>query len=142
MLTLAGRFSDGTVTWMTGPATLGRQIVPAITAAARAAGRPAPRVIAGLPICVTSQRDEARERARPGLAGAATMPSYDRMVKAEGLADPVDLALIGAEDEVAARLDELEGVGVTEVLANVLGTPEEVARTRAFLVSWSGRGPG
>ena len=137
MLALAGRFSDGTVTWMTGPETLGRQVVPQITAAATAAGRPAPRVIAGLPICVTPQRDEARERVRPGLTGAATMPSYRRMVAAEGLTDPVDLALIGTEEEVAARLDVLEGAGVTEVLANVLGTEEEVARTRAFLVSWS-----
>jgi 5,10-methylenetetrahydromethanopterin reductase len=138
MLALAGRFSDGTVTWMTGPETLARQIVPRITAAATAAGRPAPRVIAGLPICVTDHRDEARDRVRPALAGAATMPSYDRQVKAEGLGDPVDLALIGPEEEVAARLDVLEGVGVTELLANVLGTEEEVARTRAFLVSWGG----
>jgi 5,10-methylenetetrahydromethanopterin reductase len=138
MLALAGRFSDGTVTWMTGPHTLGGQIVPQITAAATAAGRPAPRVIAGLPICVTGHPDEARDRLRPGLAGAATMPSYDRAVKAEGLADPVDLALIGSEEEVAARLEVLEGVGVTELLANVLGSEEEVARTRAFLVSWAG----
>src|SRR5580658_2633572 len=53
MLRLAGRLSDGTVTWMTGPKTLERQVVPRITAAAAEAGRPGPRVIAGLPVCVT-----------------------------------------------------------------------------------------
>jgi F420-dependent oxidoreductase-like protein len=138
MLRLAGRLSDGTVTWMTGPKTLESQVVPRITAAAAEAGRPAPRVIAGLPICVTGNREEARDRIRPILAGSARMPSYARQVAAEGLDDPVDLASIGDEAEVAARLSSLEGIGVTELLANVLGTEEEVARTRSFLVGWDG----
>ena len=138
MLRLAGRLSDGTVTWMTGPKTLERQVVPLITGAAAEAGRPAPRVIAGLPICVTSDREEARDRIRPILAGSARMASYARQVAAEGLDDPVDLACIGDEADVAARLSSLEGIGVTELLANVLGTEEEVARTRSFLVGWNG----
>jgi 5,10-methylenetetrahydromethanopterin reductase len=138
MLRLAGRLSDGTVTWMTGPKTLERQVVPLITGAAAEAGRPAPRVIAGLPICVTGNREEARDRIRPILAGSARMASYARQVAAEGLDDPVDLACIGDEADVAARLSSLEGIGVTELLANVLGTEEEVARTRSFLVGWNG----
>jgi 5,10-methylenetetrahydromethanopterin reductase len=138
MLRLAGRLSDGTVTWMTGPRTLESQVVPRITAAAAEAGRPAPRVIAGLPVCVTGNREEARDRIRPILAGSARMASYARQVAAEGLDDPVDLATIGDEAEVASRLSSLEGIGVTELLANVLGTEEEVARTRAFLVGWDG----
>jgi 5,10-methylenetetrahydromethanopterin reductase len=138
MLRLAGRLSDGTVTWMTGPRTLESQVVPQITAAAAEAGRTAPRVIAGLPICVTGNREEARDRIRPILAGSARMPSYARQVAAEGLDDPADLAYIGDEAEVAARLSSLEGIGVTELLANVLGTEEEVARTRSFLVGWDG----
>ncbi len=39
MLRLAGRYADGTVLWMTGPATVRDYIVPAITAAASDAGR-------------------------------------------------------------------------------------------------------
>src|SRR5207244_3802956 len=39
MLRLAGAQADGTVTWMTGPATLESHIVPSINAAADAAGR-------------------------------------------------------------------------------------------------------
>jgi alkanesulfonate monooxygenase SsuD/methylene tetrahydromethanopterin reductase-like flavin-dependent oxidoreductase (luciferase family) len=138
MLRLAGRFSDGTVTWMTGPRTLASQVVPEITAAAAEAGRPAPRVIAALPICVTSDREGARDRARPILTGSARMPSYARQLAAEGLDDPVDLVCIGDEAEVAGRLSALTGIGVTELLANVIGTEEEVARTRAFLVQWDG----
>ncbi len=40
MLRLAGRRADGTVLWMTGPATVREYIVPAITQAAQQAGRP------------------------------------------------------------------------------------------------------
>jgi F420-dependent oxidoreductase-like protein len=138
MLRLAGRFSDGTVTWMTGPRTLERQVVPQITAAAAEAGRPPPRVIAALPICVTSEREEARDRIRPILSGAARMPSYARQLATEGLDDPVDIACIGDEAEVTGRLSSLAGTGVTELLANVIGTEEEVARTRSFLVQWDG----
>jgi 5,10-methylenetetrahydromethanopterin reductase len=137
-LVVAGRLSDGTVTWMTGPKTLASQVVPAITSAATEAGRPSPRVIAGLPICVTSEREGARDRIRPILTGSARMPSYARQLAAEGLDDAADLACIGDETEVAARLSSLAGIGVTELLANVLGTEEEVARTRSFLVSWDG----
>src|SRR3954451_20522849 len=53
MLELTGHVADGTVTWMTGPATLESHIVPSITKAASDAGRPAPRVAVGLPVCVT-----------------------------------------------------------------------------------------
>src|SRR5437763_3181459 len=43
MLKLAGTLADGTVTWMTGPATVADHIVPSITKAAESAGQPAPR---------------------------------------------------------------------------------------------------
>lgn len=43
MLRLAGTVADGTMTWMTGTATIAEHIAPTIAAAAEAAGRPAPR---------------------------------------------------------------------------------------------------
>jgi hypothetical protein len=61
------------------------------------------------------------------------MPSYARMIAQEGVAEPVDIALIGDEDEVRSRIDSLEQAGMTELLANVLGDPDERSRTRAFL---------
>ena len=39
MLELAGAVADGTITWMTGPATLADHTIPSITKAARDAGR-------------------------------------------------------------------------------------------------------
>ena len=40
---LAGAVADGTITWLTGVKTIANHIVPSITAAAEAAGRPAPQ---------------------------------------------------------------------------------------------------
>src|SRR4029079_2561833 len=47
MLALAGRETDGTITWMTGPKTLREHTVPRICEAAAAAGRATPRVGGG-----------------------------------------------------------------------------------------------
>src|SRR6185312_2365656 len=60
MLELAGGRADGTVLWMTGPATVRDYIVPSIRAAAEAAGRPSPRVVCVLPVCVTDDVASAR----------------------------------------------------------------------------------
>jgi len=135
MLEIAGRYTDCTVTWMTGVSTLRNDVVPRLREASAAAGREAPRVIVGIPVCVTGDVAGARERLGPGMAGTARMASYARMVAAEGVAEAVDIALIGDEDEVAARIDGLAAAGMTELLANVLGDPDERARTRAFLAS-------
>ena len=67
MLKLAGRVADGTVTWMTGTATIGDHIVPTITAAAEAAGRPAPRVVVSLPIAVTNDHERSQGADQRGL---------------------------------------------------------------------------
>ncbi|MGI8653147.1 MAG: TIGR03564 family F420-dependent LLM class oxidoreductase, partial [Geodermatophilaceae bacterium] len=63
MLELAGTYADGTILWMTGPVTIRDHIVPTIGAAAEAAGRPAPRIICTLPVCVTRDEGAARQRA-------------------------------------------------------------------------------
>ena len=118
-------------------ATLRNEVVPRIRRASAEASRPDPRVIVGIPVCVTSDIAGARERLSPGMAGTARMASYARMVAAEGVAEPVDIALIGDEDAVAERIDGLGAAGMTELLANVLGDPDERARTRAFLASRS-----
>jgi alkanesulfonate monooxygenase SsuD/methylene tetrahydromethanopterin reductase-like flavin-dependent oxidoreductase (luciferase family) len=136
MLDLAGRLTDGTVTWMTGVNTLGRDVVPRLAAAAAAAGRPDPRVIVGLPVCVTDDVGGARQRIGQAMSGALHMASYQRMVAAEGVAEAVDIALIGDADEVAKRIGALKAAGATELLANIIATGDDLPRTRAFLASW------
>lgn len=133
MLDLAGRATDGTITWMTGPVALARDLVPVLRRAADGAGRPDPRVVVGIPVCVTDDPAGARERLAPMMARVATMPSYAREIAAEGVADPVDLVVLGGDDEVAEHLARFVAAGMTELCANVVGTPEERARTRAAL---------
>src|SRR5215471_66991 len=67
MLRLAGEQADGTATWMVVPRTLESHITPVLRAAAAAVGRPEPRIIAGLPICVTDDAASARARAGRGF---------------------------------------------------------------------------
>jgi len=135
MLELAGRVTDGTVTWMTGPATCASHIVPIITAAAESAGRPAPRIVASLPICVTSDADAARDRAAKDFQVYGFLPSYRAMLDREGAAGPADVALVGDEATVTKDLGRLADAGVTEFVASIFGERDERAETRALLKS-------
>jgi 5,10-methylenetetrahydromethanopterin reductase len=134
MLRLAGQHADGTVLWMTGPVTVRSHIVPIITSAAAEAGRPAPRVICLLPVCVTADVDGARERAARAFAVYAQLPSYRAMLDREGAAGPADVAIIGDEDVVADRVRVLGEAGVTDFVAVDFSRPD-AARTRACLRS-------
>ncbi len=56
------------------------------------------------------------------------------MLDREGVEGPADVALIGDESYMTEKLEELSGIGVDELNLNVLKrTPEDVARTHAFL---------
>ena len=135
MLELAGTVTDGTVTWMTGPATLAKYTVPTITAAAERAGRPAPQIVTSLPICVTSDVDGARTRAAQDFQIYGFLPSYRAMLDREGAAGPADVAIVGDEATVTKAIGELADAGVTEFVASIFGTREERAETRALLQS-------
>jgi 5,10-methylenetetrahydromethanopterin reductase len=138
MLELAGTVADGTVTWVTGPATLESHVVPTITAAAERAGRPAPRVAVGLPVCVTDDPDAARERASRIFAIYGQLPSYRAMLDREGAEGPADVALIGGEAEVRKDLERLASVGTTDFLAVEFGTSDaDRTATRELLRSFS-----
>jgi 5,10-methylenetetrahydromethanopterin reductase len=134
MLELTGRLADGTATWMTGAKTLAAHTVPIITQAARAAGRPAPRIIAALPIALTGDPAKAREVANKAFAIYGQLPSYRAMLDREGAANPGDVGIVGDEAALRAGLGRLRDAGVTHFAASLY--PAEagsVERTRAFL---------
>jgi 5,10-methylenetetrahydromethanopterin reductase len=135
MLRLAGTQADGTVLWMTGPATVADYIVPAITAAAREAGRPAPRVVCILPVCVTNDPAAAREQAAQEFAIYGQLPSYRAMLDKEGAAGPGDVAIVGDEDAVTAQIMALAEGGVTDFVAGEYARGPERERTRSLLRS-------
>jgi F420-dependent oxidoreductase-like protein len=140
MLALAGRLTDGTLTWCVGTSTLASYTVPTIRAAAEAAGRPAPRVIAGLPVAVTDDQAAARERMAKNLAIYPTLPSYRAMLDREGVAGPADIAVCGSEEEVLDGIGRLADAGVTDLAASCTWTnDDEKERTFATLAKAAAR---
>ena len=137
MLRLAGRMADGTITWMTGPATLAEHTVPTLKSATAEAGRPeAFRVVTGLPVCVTDDADVARDRAAKVFAVYGQLPSYRAMLDREGAAGPADVALVGDEKTVQAGIERIAEAGATDFLAAEFGTSDaERSRTRELLRS-------
>jgi F420-dependent oxidoreductase-like protein len=136
MLRLCGAVTDGTCTWCVGLDTLKSFTVPTLNEAAEAAGRPSPRVVCGLPICVTDDPDGARQRAAKVFAVYTQLPSYRAMMDREGVAGPADLAIVGDEASVRDQLAEVAAAGVTDFNASMFpGNREEGERTRALLRS-------
>lgn len=136
MLEVTGRLADGTITWCVGPETLAGHIAPTIAAAADRAGRPAPRVVAALPVCVTRDIAGAQARAAETFAIYGQLPSYRAMMDREGVDGPAGLVIAGSADEVTNRIHALGEIGVTDYVAVEYSTdPAERADTRAALRS-------
>jgi F420-dependent oxidoreductase-like protein len=136
MLGLTGRMADGTITWMTGPKTLEEHIIPSLRAAAERAGRPAPRVVAGLPIALTHDVDAARRKIGEIFTIYGTLPSYRAMLDREGVEGPAGIALVGDEGDLRKQIGRLREIGVTDFDASIAPVDEGAAeRTLTFLAS-------
>jgi len=141
MLRLAGRQADGTAVWMGGLAYLRDFAVPAITAAAAKAGRPAPRIVAGLPVCVTDDAAAARRAAGGAFAVYGQLPSYRATLDRGGAGGPGDVTIAGNEAEVESQLRAFAEAGVTDFNAAVFAPHgERSERTFALLGALARRG--
>jgi len=123
MLRLAGRLADGTITWMGGLTYLRDVAVPTISAAAARAGRPRPRVVAMVPLCLTTDAAAARETANKNLAMYGTLPSYRATLDRGGAAGPGDVAVVGREEEIATQLRAYADAGVTDLAGAIYDAP-------------------
>lgn len=131
MLEIAGSRAAGTILWMAGPRTIEHHIAPKLRAAAHAAGRPEPRIVAGMHIALTSNPDAVNEQVGRMLSMYARMPSYRAMLEIEGAEGPADLALVGDEKALDAGLDRLRGLGVSDFEASIV-TSEDGAEERTL----------
>ena len=135
MLDVAGELADGVVTWLAGPRSLGDDIVPRLHAAAR--GRPAPRVVAALPVALCPDAGQAKDAAGEVFSRYAGLDNYRRQLEREGATSPGGLAITGTEAGIEAQLRRLAGLGVTEfwpIIFPVGGDPAgSRGRTRALL---------
>ena len=136
MLELAGSLTAGTITWMAGPKTVSSHIAPSIRAAAEKAGRDQePRIVVGLPVCVTDDPAQARRRASRLFSVYGGLPSYRAMLDREGAEGPADVAVVGTRDDVAQQISNVFDSGATDFVAAAFGTDEEIGPTRELLQS-------
>jgi F420-dependent oxidoreductase-like protein len=136
MLDLAGEHTDGTVTTWTGPKTVEQQIIPRISRAAVAAGRPAPQVIVGLPVSVTPDVEAARSHIAATFSHQpGDMPAYRAMMDLEGVDSIADMCVFGDEADVVAQLRRFADIGATEFTAIPLGDNATQARTVEVLAA-------
>jgi 5,10-methylenetetrahydromethanopterin reductase len=136
MLRLTGRLADGTITWLGGERFIADTVVPTLGEAAREAGRPAPRIIVGLPVAVTHKPDAVREAAATIFAGYALVPSYRAVLNREGAATAADVAIVGDESAVERQINRLRDLGATELMAvpfDAEADPGVRGRTYQFL---------
>lgn len=138
MLRVAGRLADGTITNMAGPSTIATHIIPRIKEAAAEAGRPTPRIVAAFAISVTRAAGEVRDLIDRQSEAYAALPSYRAMLDVEGAAVPSEIAIVGDEEFVIERISALAKIGVTDLMATIVGHHEdEIAQTRIVLGRFS-----
>jgi F420-dependent oxidoreductase-like protein len=144
MLRLAGEHASGTILWMADERAVAEHVVPRIGKAAAEAGRPTPRVIAGIPValCPNDEVDDARARANRVLGHAEFCPNYQRLLDRGDATDVGDILAAGNESAVVGRLRAFRDAGVTDLAVRVLALgPDREARlesrnrTQAFLAS-------
>ncbi|CAN5677562.1 LLM class F420-dependent oxidoreductase [soil metagenome] len=122
MLQIAGELADGTVLWMADERAIGDHIAPRINKAADNAGRPAPRIVAGIPVCLcaNSEIDSAKERANRILSEAETSPNYQKLLDRGDARNVGDLCAAGDPGSILARFKQFADAGVTDLSVRLL----------------------
>ena len=107
----------GTITWMANATSIERFVAPRIRKAAADAGRPEPRIVAGLPVAVHDDVAEAKAVAAEAFAMYGTLPNYQRILAHGDAAGPADAAIVGNEASVTGQIEALFAAGATDVWA-------------------------
>jgi F420-dependent oxidoreductase-like protein len=123
---LAGALADGALSWMCPVPYLLERALPALRAGAAQSGRPAPPLVAHIPVALSQDRQAVRAVARQQLGAYGQLPFYVHMfaeaslpVSADGtLSDALldSLVVFGDEATIAARLANLLAQGLDELL--------------------------
>ena len=136
LLRVAGEHADGTILWMATASAIEGHVAPRISAAAAAAGRRPPRVIAGLPVAVHDDVGEARAAAQASARAIDAVPNYKRILQAGGESTAADAAIVGDEASVTAQLRSLADAGATDIWAGIfpVGDDPEASVRRTYEV--------
>jgi 5,10-methylenetetrahydromethanopterin reductase len=143
MLKVTGALADGTSLFWCGPNYIERVVVPELTRAASSAGRPAPRILSGMPVAVTSEEQSARDSCAKIWQVYGQIYSYKRVIAAEDAGASIGaLAVVGDEAHVTAHLRRLADIGVTDFNGSILPVPEDPASPARTYELLKGLGAG
>ena len=94
-------------------------------------------MVVALPIAVTDDAAEGRQRAARLFQVYGTLPNYRRVLDIEGAAGPAEVAVVGNEEEVERQLRRIAAAGATDFLAGVFPAGDDaqasIRRTRTLL---------
>jgi F420-dependent oxidoreductase-like protein len=136
LLDVAGSRAAGTVTWLANTRAIERFVAPRVRQAAADAGRPAPRIVVGLPVGVHDDLAEARAAITQQLAFYGSMSNYQRIMRRGDAQGPEDVAILGDEASVTDQISALFAAGATDLWAapvTIDGSPESKARAYSLL---------
>ncbi|MBK1787977.1 LLM class flavin-dependent oxidoreductase [Prauserella cavernicola] len=145
MARLAGCVADVAITWLTPARYLRESVVPELCAGAAAAGRPRPRLVTVIPVCLAAPDREPAEIALAGSEPHLRASHYRDMLRRSRIdVDEHDLAatasrlvagggfLAGTVEELVSQATEFAEAGVDELVLNLSGVHSRYG-TRATL---------
>ncbi len=123
---LAGEIADGAISWMCPVQYLLEKALPALQMGAAGIGRPAPPLVAHIPVALGQNRHEVLAASRKQISRYARLPFYANMFADAGFPvgpdgtmsdDLIDsLVVSGDEAAITSRLTELLAAGLDELL--------------------------
>ena len=94
-------------------------------------GRPAPWIVAGIPVAVHDDVEEARSAGGQQFGGYGKLPNYQRIIAHGGISSPAEAVLVGDEESVADRIAALFRAGATDVWAAPFPVGDDPSASRA-----------
>jgi F420-dependent oxidoreductase-like protein len=148
---LVGELADGAISWVCPLPYLRDVAVPALKEGAAKAGRPAPPLVAHVPVAVTEDAEAVRAGARRQIGFYPRVPFYSQMFQDAGFPEAKDgelsdrmidaLVVHGSPSQVKDRLRSLPDFGAGELLAMPIIPPGDTTameRTLATLGELAG----
>lgn len=136
---LAGEIADAAISWVSPVPYLVETALPAIAEGATIGKRPAPPLIAHIPVAVTTDRNAALEATMRQFAMYGSLPFYARMFTSAGVPPENDktspaaidaLLVSGSPDKVRSRLAAIQAEGIGELLVSHIGVHDEAVERR------------
>jgi len=132
---MAGEIADGAISWVCPVPYLLDKALPALRAGAEAQQRPAPPLVAHIPVAMSTDAEAVRAAATPRISFYAKAPFYAHMFALAGFPVAEDgsgldalvkeLVVAGDQAQVERRVRELLASGLDELLLMLIPVTDE-----------------